>query len=74
MVGSKHYGIYAPISAIYPDEKDDDNTFKRLRNSLRLTEALFWCDRLNKIITEPSKYSDHERQQCAIQMLFQKRK
>src|SRR5713226_1704990 len=48
---------YIPLSALFPDIHNDFETFKSLLQGLSLTDTLFWCARLNLVISNPD--ADH---------------
>jgi len=50
-------GIFLPVSEVFPDTNNDFETFKSLLGNLSLTDSLFWCARLNLIISDPE--ADH---------------
>jgi hypothetical protein len=56
-------GIFLPVSEAFPDTNNDFETFKYLLGKLSLTDALFWCARLNLIISDPE--ADHITKQNA---------
>jgi len=43
--------IYVPVSEIYPDVKSDINILISLLNDLSRTDVIFWCARINKVIS-----------------------
>jgi hypothetical protein len=59
-------GVYIPVSEVFPDIQSDFRTFKTLLNSLSLTDTLFWCARLNLVISDPSEGDHVAKQQFAI--------
>ena len=62
-------GIFLPVSEVFPDMQSDFETFKSLLFSLSLTDTLFWCGRLNLIISDPE--SDHlTKQQAGLSQFF----
>ena len=44
--------VYVPISAVFSDIKPDFKTLRSLLQSLSRTEALFWCARLNLVLSD----------------------
>jgi len=56
-------GIFLPVSEVFPDTNNDFETFKSLLGNLSLTDALFWCARLNLIVSDPEP--DHITKQKA---------
>ena len=59
-------GIYIPVSEVFPGVQSDFETFKALLRSLSLTETLFWCARLNLVISDPSEHDHIKKQQFAV--------
>jgi len=47
-------GIYVPISEVFPSVQSNLENFRTLLQELSLTDSLFWCARLNLIISCPS--------------------
>ena len=64
-------GVYLPVSELFPDTKSNFETFVSLLNGLSRTDSLFWCARLNLVISEPD--IDHKTKQefCLKQLLSQ---
>lgn len=58
--------VYVPFSAVFPGIPDNFETFKSLLCDLSRTDSLFWCARLNKIISSPSDATYKERQQFGL--------
>ena len=63
-------GIYVPISAIFPDANPTFSSFRTLLQGLSRTDALFWCARLNHVISGQSTLSHEQRQAFGLQKLF----
>jgi hypothetical protein len=55
-------GVYVPANAVFPDVKPTAQTLKSLLSSLSRTDALFWCARLNLIVSNPC-YEDQLNKQ-----------
>ncbi len=64
--------VYVPFSVVYPDLPDNFETFKSLIHELSRTDAIFWCARLNKIISSPSDLNPKERQQYGLSQFMPK--
>src|SRR3989338_4962399 len=65
-------GVFIPVSEIFPDVCSDFDTFKALLNDLSLTDVLFWCARLNLIVTNSLEKEHISRQQAAIDLFLTK--
>ena len=63
-------GIFISVSEIFPDVRNDFDTFKTLLTDISLTDALFWCARLNLIVTNPLENEHITRQQTAIDLFL----
>lgn len=65
-------GVYiVPVSEVFPDMSSTFETFKSLLRTLSLTDTLFWCARLNSIISSPhEETSDLEMQRSCIKQLL----
>lgn len=62
-------GIFLPVSEVFPDTKSDFETFKSLLCNLSRTDSLFWCARVNLIISDPE--ADHiKKQQAGLNQFF----
>jgi len=62
-------GIFLPVSEVFPDTNNDFETFKSLLSDLSLTDALFWCARLNLIVCDPEV--DHiTKQKAGLSQFF----
>ncbi len=59
-------GIYVPVSAIFPEVTADFATFCSLVQSLSRTDTLFWCARLNLILSNPENSNSHSKQDYAV--------
>ncbi len=63
-------GIFIPVSEIFPNVCNDFDAFKSLLSEISLTDALFWCARLNLIVTNPLENNHIKRQQTAIDLFL----
>jgi hypothetical protein len=62
-------GIFLPVSEVFPDTESDFETFKSLLCNLSRTDAIFWCARINLIISDPE--ADHiTKQQAGLSQFF----
>ena len=50
---SEKVGIFLQVSEVFPDTNSDFETLKALLSNLSLHDSLFWCARLNLIISDP---------------------
>ena len=62
-------GIFLPVSEVFPDTKSDFETFKSLLGNLSRTDSLFWCARLNLIISDPEA-THIKKQQAGLSQFF----
>jgi len=51
-------GVYVPVSEVFPEVESTFEKFKSLLQGLSRTDTLFWCARLNLIISNPAN-PDH---------------
>lgn len=58
--------VYIPVSEIFPDIQSDFKTFKSLLHDLSRTDTLFWCARLNLVISDSSNVDHLTRQQFGL--------
>ena len=64
--------VYIPASEVFPGLQSDFGTFRKLLASLSLTDTLFWCARLNLIVSDPSEHDHIARQQFGISQFLGK--
>jgi len=62
----KETNLYIPVNEVFPEIKNDFETFKSLLGCLSRTDTLFRCARLNGIISNASGVNDINRQQYAL--------
>jgi hypothetical protein len=62
-------GIFLPISEVFPDTKSDFEIFKSLLGNLSRTDSLFWCARINLIISDP-EVDDIKKQNAGLGQFF----
>ncbi len=67
---TKEVGIYVPVSEVFPDVQSDLGTFRNLLEQLSLTDTLFWCARLNLVISCSITTTHMKRQQFGLNALF----
>jgi len=67
-------GVYVPISAVFPDVQGDIVTFRSLLSELSRTDTLFWCARLNLVVSaNNAKVDSIEAQQLGLNQFFTSR-
>jgi len=65
-MASDQIGVYVPVSEIFPSVQSDFETFKSLLHDLSRTDTLFWCARLNLVISDSSTVDHLTRQQFGL--------
>ncbi len=63
-------GIYVPFDEIFPHASSDFASFQSGVRQLTRTDALFWCARLNLILSNPSNRDHRRKQESAIRVFF----
>lgn len=63
-------GVYVPLSAVFPEATANFTTFRTLIRSLSRTDTLFWCARLNLVISNPMIQDPKRRQAYGIGRFF----
>jgi hypothetical protein len=63
------HGILVPVDAIFPDLRADEATLVGLLQRLSRTDTLFWCARLNLLVSGPGTDDPRIRQQRALRQL-----
>ncbi len=63
-------GVYVPVSAVFPDVHADFETLSSIVRGLSRTDTLFWCARLNLILSNPENPNGTCKQQYAIDLFF----
>ena len=71
-MNSNQVGVFIPVSEVFPSIQSDFETFKALLKDLSLTDTLFWCARINLIITNPLEKEHILRQRVAIDKFLTK--
>ena len=59
-------GVYVSADAVFPGLRSDFDTLRSLLSSLSLTDTLFWCARLNLIVSDASDVDHKDRQQFGV--------
>ncbi len=62
--------IYLQISEVFPGLRSDLSTLKAILKDLSLTDSLFWCARLNLVISNSSEDSNIDRQTFGLKQFF----
>jgi hypothetical protein len=65
--------VYVPLSVAFPGVADDFGSFRSLVQSLSRTDTIFWCARLNLILSNPHNRDERGKQQYAVGQLFDAR-
>lgn len=63
-------GIYVPMSEIFPDVQPVLPAFTSLLRKLSLTDVLFWCARLNHVVTSRSNLTHEQKQAFGLRQFF----
>jgi hypothetical protein len=63
-------GVYVPISAVFPGMKNDMEIFRSILSGLSRTDTLFWCSRLNLVISTKNDIASIERQKFGLNQFF----
>ena len=63
-------GIYVPVSAIFADAEPTLGAFATLLRELSLTDVLFWCARLNHVLTSRSTLRHQQKQAFGVRQFF----
>lgn len=63
-------GIYVPFDEVFPSASSDFASFQSGVRQLSRTDALFWCARLNLLLSNPSNREHRRKQESAIRVLF----
>ncbi len=70
MKSRNQIGVYVPISEVFPGVQSDINTFRSLLSDLSRTDTLFWCARLNLVISANASTDSLEAQQFGLNQFF----
>lgn len=59
-------GVYVPVSVVSPGTPADIDTFLSLLSTLSRTDVVFWCARINHVLTNASDLNHMERQAFGV--------
>ncbi|MEX0805617.1 MAG: hypothetical protein WD688_20215 [Candidatus Binatia bacterium] len=62
--------IFTPVEAVFEDVEGNFPTFRMLLADLSLTDTLFWCARLNLIVSNPLIADHIAKQQYGLNIFF----
>ena len=63
-------GIYVTVSAIFPEMESTLETLRSTVRQLSRTDLLFWCARVNSVLTAQSDLSHEQKQVFAVRKFF----
>ena len=63
-------GVFIPVTEVFPDIESNFENFVRLLHSLSLSDTLFWCARLNNVVSSSSEYDHISRQQFGLRQFL----
>ena len=63
-------GIYVPVYEVFPGTESSLPVFTSLLGKLSLTDVLFWCARLNHVLTRRSELSHEQKQAFGLRQFF----
>lgn len=63
-------GVYVPIHEVFPGVPSDFDAITSLLRKLSRTDALFWCARLNLIVSNPENQDHRAKQQYGLSTFF----
>lgn len=63
-------GVFVPVSAVFPGVQTDIGTFVGLLGTLSRTDVVFWCARLNHVMTNASDQPHMGRQAFGVRQFF----
>jgi hypothetical protein len=63
-------GVYLPVSEVFTNIQSDFKTFKSLLQNLSRVDALFWCSRLNMVVSDSSDVNHVAKQQFGLNQFF----
>ena len=63
-------GVYVPVSVVFPGTPVDIDTFLRLLSTLSRTDVVFWCARINHVLTNASDLSHMQRQAFGVRQFL----
>jgi hypothetical protein len=62
--------VYVPAAEVFPDIKADFAFFCSTVRTLSRTDTLFWCSRLNLILSNPQNHDDKGKQEYGLAHFF----
>jgi hypothetical protein len=63
-------GIYVPVYEVFPGTEPSLPVFTSLLGKLSLTDVLFWCARLNHVVTSKSNFTHEQKQAFGLRQFF----
>jgi hypothetical protein len=63
-------GVFISVGEIFEGTENTFQTFRLLLNDLSLTDTLFWCSRLNLIVSNPLITDHAVKQQYGLNIFF----
>ncbi len=63
-------GVFVPVSAVFPGIQADIATFVELLRTLSRTDVVFWCARLNLVVTTATDQPYLNRQAFGVNQFF----
>lgn len=63
-------GIYVPVYEVFPETEPTLPVFTALLRKLSLTDVLFWCARLNHVVTSRSNFTHEQKQAFGVRQFF----
>ena len=65
-----HVSVYVPISVVFPHINSEIKTFRSILAGLSRTDTLFWCARLNLVLSTKFDVDSIERQKFGLNQFF----
>ena len=66
---SEHVQVFVPHDVVFPGLPGDFGEFKRLVASLSRTDTLFWCARLNVLVSAEERDAIEAQNRCLLAFL-----
>jgi len=63
-------GIYVPVFEVFPETEPTLSVLTSLLGKLSLTDVLFWCARLNHVLTSRSNLTHEQKQAFGLRQFF----
>lgn len=73
MESRNQIGVYVPVSEVFHDIQSDISTFRSLLSDLSKTDTLFWCARLNLVVSASASTDSLGAQQFDLNQFFTSR-